>query len=210
MRVLRWSSVFPGRRRAWVSYKTPSPLSAWGASPSVPPYSPQKSLACAEPSYLQSHHDRRSCQQGRRGQGHRGHRERQGVQRGRSHHGHPGRQGQGMWVSPSGRGQAGAGAKLQGWGAVLLPWGQESHLVQGSLQHQGSPAEGRGYISREGDSGLALLALPWGQAHGPGFWGPLTSRPDSPGGPARPGGPTGPGGPRSPLAPEGPCLPGSP
>jgi hypothetical protein len=41
-------------------------------------------------------------------------------------------------------------------------------------------------------------------------WGLLTSRPDSPGGPANPGGPMGPGGPRSPLDPEGPCLPGSP
>lgn len=61
------------------------PRQAWG----VPGLTRSSRLVL---SYLQSHHDRHSCQQGRRGQGHQELQEHQGVQQGLSHHGHPRRQ----------------------------------------------------------------------------------------------------------------------
>lgn len=82
---------------------------------------PRESLAQddrLESSYLQSHHGRRSCQQGRRGRGHREHREHRGVQQGRSHHGHPksGRGGDRESVPPNGLGR-GHGRWSRGPGA---------------------------------------------------------------------------------------------
>lgn len=72
-----------------------------------------------------------------------------------------------------------------------------------SLQRERQRCVSQGREAQAKAQMTKLRALEWG-------WRLLTSRPDSPGGPANPGGPMGPGGPRSPLDPEGPCLPGSP
>lgn len=56
------------------------------------------------------------------------------------------------------------------WGADILPWGQENHLVQGSLQHQEIPAEREGgmSISRgKGGAGQGQSGLAEGTATGP-------------------------------------------
>lgn len=106
-----------------------------------------------EPSYLQSHHGRHSCQQGRLGQGHQERQEHPGVQQGRSHHGHPGRGGEQRPVSPRGRGPVGPGEQQ----TQLWPGGRGSSrrsrltLGPGDPSRPGEPsAPGEPCREREG------------------------------------------------------------
>lgn len=101
-----------------------------------------------EPSYLQSHHGRHSCQQGRLGQGHQERQEHPGVQQGRSHHGHPGRGGEQRPVSPRGRGPVGPGEQQ----TQLWPGGRSRlTLGPGDPSRPGEPsAPGDPCREREG------------------------------------------------------------
>lgn len=87
-----------------------------------------------EPSYLQSHHGRHSCQQGRLGQGHQERQERLGVQQGRSHHGHPGRGEEQRPGQPQMKGPVGPGEQqMRLWpgGAQLAHLGARRSISSG-------------------------------------------------------------------------------
>lgn len=106
----------PPRLRSDVRLQDPSGLESPGLTRSSQP----------EPSYLQSHHGRHSCQQGRLGQGRQERQERLGVQQGRSHHGHPGRGEEQRPGQPQMKGPSGAGGAADV--AVARVRGQPSHL----------------------------------------------------------------------------------